>query len=73
MQQNLEELLKATAYIWERISKNSVTIKGAMKPINGRVEVMFEDDKIGSLGKLILKSYLDTTRHIAGCQAIRRR
>ena len=73
LQKNLDELLKATAYIWDRISKNSVTIKGAVKPINGRLEILFQDDNVDGLAKLILKSYLDTTRYIAGCQAIRQK
>ena len=73
MEQHLRELLEATEYIWDRMSKNTVTVKGVTRPINGRIESLFQDDKIGSCGKLILKSYLNTTRHIAGCQAIRQK
>ena len=47
--------------------------KGIKRPINGHLEIMFKDDKIDAIGKLVLGSYLNTTRHIAGCQAIRRK
>ena len=35
MDANLLALLKATEYIWERMGKNSVTVKGVVRPING--------------------------------------
>ena len=72
-QQNMDDLVKAIVYIWERMAKNNVCIQGKVQPINGKVELLFKDDNISSLGKLIMKSYLDTTRHISGCQAIRKK
>ena len=55
------------------MSKNTCTVKGVTHPINGRIECLLGDDNITDSGKLILKSYLNTTRHIAGCQAIRKK
>ena len=72
-QENLKQLLAATKRIWESISTNTVTMKGMKRPINGHLELLFHDDKMDELGKLVLKSYLNTTRHIAGCQAIRKK
>ena len=72
-QQNMADLVAATKRIWEHIANNTVTIKGMKRPINGRVEVLFHDDAMDDLGKLILRSYLNTTRHIAGCQALRQK
>ena len=71
LQKNLDNLLEATSSIWGKISKNKVTIKGETRPINGRLEILFEDDRVSSTEKFILKSHVDTTRYIAGCQASR--
>lgn len=71
--ENLKQLLAATKRIWESIASNTVTLKGVKRPINGHLELLFHDDKMDDLGKLVLRSYLNTTRHIAGCQAIRRK
>ena len=67
----IDNLLEATSSILAKISNNKVTIKGETKPINGRLEILFQDDRVSSTEKLILRSYLDTTRYINGCQAIR--
>ena len=68
MKDNLDSLLKATKFIWERISKNQAKIKGAFVPINGRTEMLFQDDDLDSPGKLVLNSYLNTTKYISGWQ-----
>ena len=66
MKENLDSLLKATKFIWERISKNQAKIKGAFVPINGRTEMLFQDDELDNPGKLVLSSYLNTTKYISG-------
>ena len=71
--QNVANLINATKQIWERIATNTVTMKGVKRPINGRIELLFQDDAMDDLGRLILRSYLNTTRHIAGCQAMRQK
>ena len=72
-QKNIEDLVEAVKQIWERISTNVVTIKGVKRPINNNIELLFHDDEGTDFSKLVLKSYLNTTTHIAGCQALRKR
>ena len=71
LKQNLEELLEATKSIWKRIHGNSVLIHGTKKNINGNIGILFSADDITPVEKTILRSYLNTTSSIAGCQAIR--
>ena len=71
LKQNLEELLEATKRIWQRIHSNSVVINGTKKNINGNIGLLFSADDITAMEKTILRSYLNTTSSIAGCQAIR--
>ena len=68
---NLEQLIEATRKIWHRIAQNVVVINGHKKNINGNVGMLFSADDITGPEKIILKSCLNTTSNIAGCQAIR--
>ena len=77
LNQNLIELIDATEKIWKRLQKNTVTVKSAdgesvKMPINGDVRKLFSAVDITAAEKTILRSYLNTTSNIAGCQAIRR-
>ena len=63
----------ATEKIWTKISSNSAIVGGRKKPINGNIAILFADEEMGSAEKTVLRAYLDTTRNIAGCQAIRKR
>ena len=65
--------IKATEKIWTKISSNSAIVGGRKKPINGNIAILFADEEMGSAEKTVLRAYLDTTRNIAGCQAIRKR
>ena len=42
-------------------------------PINGNLGLLFSDDDMGVAERVILCSYLEVTKNIAGCQAIRSR
>ena len=70
---NLTELIEATKKIWTRISSNTVTINQQKRNINGNLGMLFSADNITSTEKIILRSYLNTTASIAGCQAIRKK
>ena len=48
-------------------------LHGKPLPINGDLRLLFRADDLSDAEKQILKCYLETTRTIAGCQAIRRR
>jgi hypothetical protein len=73
LDQNLTELIGATKRIWERMAKNAVQIQGVKKNINGNVSMLFAADDITSAEKIVLRSYLNTTASIAGCQQIRKK
>ena len=73
LQENLDELLTAVRKIWEAISKNTVTINGQKKNMNGNIGMLFGGDGVTLAEKTVLRSYLNTTSNIAGCQAIRRK
>ena len=78
LNQNLEELVSATAKIWKRIQAKMVAIKnweGEVQkvPLNGDVRKLFIAEGITAAEKTILKAYLSTTSNIAGCQAIRQK
>lgn len=68
---NLDILIEATKKIWQRISSNTVVINGHKKNINGNIGMLFSADNISQAEKIILRSYLNTTASISGCQAIR--
>ena len=72
-EQNLDELLGAVRKIWESIAKNTVTINGQKKNINGNIGMLFGGDGVTLAEKTVLRAYLNTTSNIAGCQAIRRK
>ena len=71
--QNLHELVEATRRIWQRIASNIVVINKQKKPMNGNLGMLFSADDITSAEKNILRSYLNTTANISGCQAIRKK
>ena len=73
LQDNLDALIEALKKIWQRIASNSVVIDGTRKNINGNIGMLFSADNITSEEKIILRSYLNMTSKIAGCQAIRKR
>ena len=73
LQQNLDELIKAVQKIWECIAKNTVSINGKRQNINGNIGLLFSADGVTLAEKTVLRSYLNTTANIAGCQAIRRK
>jgi hypothetical protein len=73
LSENLTELIEATKKIWQRISSNSVVINEQKRNINGNLGMLFSADNLTSTERIILKSYLNTTASIAGCQAIRQR
>eukprot|EP00973_Karenia_brevis_P005636 770149-Karenia_brevis.AAC.1 len=53
------------------MSTNTVLINGHKKNINSNIGMLFSADNITSAEKIILRSYLNTTANIGGCQAIR--
>ena len=73
MAENLDNLVKALENIWTKIEKNTAVIQKRKTPINGNMGLLFSDDDIGVTEKLLLRSYLDVTKNIAGCQALRSR
>ena len=73
LNQNLTDLVEATKKIWQRISSNTVIINGQKKNVNGNLAMLFAADDISSAEKIILRSYMNTTASIAGCQAIRKK
>ena len=72
LEQNLQQLVAATATIWKRIQKNQVVIGGKKTNMNGNVAMIFAADDVTDTEKTILRSYLNTTESIAGCQQIRK-
>ena len=73
LEQNLDDLILAVRKILGYISKNTVTINGEKKNINGNMGMLFSVDNITSEEKRVLRAYLNTTANIAGCQAIRKK
>ena len=55
------------------MQKQTVIIGGVKKPINGNIGILLSADNIDSSEKTLLRAYLNTTRNIAGCQAVRSR
>ena len=53
--------------------KKSVFINKKKTTINGNIGMIFSADDVTREEKVILRSYLNTTSNIAGCQAIRRK
>lgn len=73
LNQNLEQLIEAAKKLWQRMNKNSVSVDGRSRPINGDMTMLCKADGLSSAEKVLLRSYLNVTKNIAGCQAIRRR
>ena len=55
------------------ISDNAVQIDNRKVPINGNVGLLFSDKSIDTTDRLILRSYMNVTKNISGCQALRQR
>ena len=72
LNQNLADLIEATEKVWKRISSNTVRINGVKKNINGNIQMLFAAEDLTSAERIILRSYLNTTASIAGCQQIRK-
>ena len=70
---NLQALIDAATSVFHRLHRGSVTVHGKRIPINGDVAMLFKADDLTSTEKTLLRSYLNVTLSIAGCQAIRRR
>ena len=73
LHENVERMVQATEKIWRKISGNLAIVNGRKRPINGNLSMLFADDDMGAAEKTVLRAYLDTTRNVAGCQAIRQR
>ena len=73
MNQNLADLIEATEKVWKRISSNTVRINGVKENINGNIQMLFAAEDLTSAERIILRSYLNTTASISGCQQIRKK
>ena len=73
LSKNLQELIQAARSVWERMKKNVVTIGGQKRAINGDMSMLFKADGLSSAEKILLRSYMNVTKNIAGCQALRQR
>jgi len=73
LNKNLIDLIEAARAIWQKLQKDRVTIGGKSCPLNGDVSLLFKADNVSSAERILLRSYLNVTHNIAGCQAIRRR
>ena len=73
MAENLDALLDALTLIWKKIEKNTAVVQKKTMPINGNLELLFKDDEVNAHGRNLLRSYLQCTKSIAGCQALRKR
>ena len=72
-QENLKALIEGATSLFQRLQKGTTKVHGQPMPINGDVALLFRADDLKVAEKVILKSYLNITRSISGCQAIRRR
>ena len=73
LENNLQALIDASTSLFQRIQKGSIMVHKRPQPINGDVALLFRADDLTSAERAILKSYLNITKSIAGCQALRRR
>ena len=73
LNKNLEQLLQAARGLWERMRKNVVVIGGQKRPITGDMAMLFKADGLSSAEKILLRSYMNVTKNIPGCQALRQR
>ena len=73
MHENLQKLMDSLQKIWQKISDNAVQIDNRKVPINGNVGLLFSDKSIDTTDRLILRSYMNVTKNISGCQALRQR
>ena len=70
---NLQALIDAATSLFQRLQRGSIKVHGRPLPINGDVALLFRADDLTTAERVILKSYLNITKSIAGCQAVRRR
>ena len=70
---NLQVLVKAATNLFERLHRGTVKLYGKSLPITGDLCLLFRDADLQPAEKQILRCYLEATRTIADCQAIRRR
>jgi hypothetical protein len=70
---NLKSLIDAATSIFHRLHRGTVKVHGKKMPINGDVAMLFRADDLTAAEKTLLRSYLNVTRAISGCQAIRKR
>ena len=73
MAENLELLIEGLENIWKKIGNNTAVIQKQKRPINGNIGILFSDDDMGPTEKQILRTYLDVTKNVPGCQALRSR
>jgi hypothetical protein len=73
MSTNLTLLVDATKKIWERLQKKFIVSGGVKRPLNGNIGMILGADDLDIAEKTVLRQYLNTTRNIAGCQAVRAR
>ncbi len=55
------------------MKRGVVSINGQQRPMNGEIAMIFKADNLSSSERVFLRSYFNTTRNIAGCQALRKR
>ena len=67
MAENLERLIQAVEHIWNKIGANTAVVQKHKTPINGNLSLLFSGDDMGVTEKLVLRSYLEVTKNIAGC------
>ena len=73
MNDNLVALIEAAKTLWTRLKSNKVLVNGRAQPINGEVAKLFKDDNLNSTERVLLRSYLNATNNIAGCQSLRKK
>ena len=73
MHENLDKLMESLEKIWNKISANTAVVDKRVVPINGNLGVLFSDPTINTVDKLLLRSYMEVTKNISGCQALRKR
>ena len=73
MAAKIDVMMNALQKIWKKIAANSAVVQKRKLPIHGNIGLFFSDDDIGVSEKQLLRSYLNVTKNISGCQALRAR
>ena len=71
--ENVEKLVEGMKKIFQRLQRDEIYVKGKKTKVNGDTSVLWRADDITSEEKIILRNYAESTKNVAGCQAIRRR